>query len=165
MVVRCTRRALDLLGADVRALAQPEPGEDDWYLNLLWLERRKCLLLTHAGSLFSIFVPDVRAAQLRPLGSFLVPLIEQELRGERLPANTLGPLDAAAVELAKTASRHVLGVMNDMALYCRYASHGAGGLARCDTRALNRQLRRGLHTRGGDHVHPLELAAARGPAT
>ena len=165
MVVRCTRRVLDVLRVDARALAQRDPGEDDWYLNVLWLERRKCLLLTHAGSLFSIFVPDVRAPQLRPLGSFLVPLIEQELRDERLPPNTLGPLDPVAVELAKTASRHVLGVMNDMALYCRYATHGAGGLARCDTRSLNRQLRRDLHTRGGDYVRPIELAAGRGAAT
>jgi hypothetical protein len=132
MVVRCTRRVLDLLGPD--KLAEPEPGDDDWYLNLLWLERRKCLLLTHAGSLFASFVPDRRTAQLRPLSGLLVPLIETELSDEGLPANTLGSLDRDSIVVAKTASRHVLGVMNDIALYCRYAIDAAGGLDRCDSR-------------------------------
>lgn len=31
------------------------------------IERRKGLLVTHVGTVFSIFAPDVRAAQLRPL--------------------------------------------------------------------------------------------------
>src|SRR5207247_415481 len=39
--------------------------------NLLWLDRRKCLLLTHAGTLFPVFVADVRAADLRPPGSYI----------------------------------------------------------------------------------------------
>jgi hypothetical protein len=49
-------------------LATPPPSDGDWYLNLLWLDRQKCLLLTHAGALFSVFVAWVRKADLRPIG-------------------------------------------------------------------------------------------------
>jgi hypothetical protein len=57
VIVRCTAKTFKLLG--IRALTLPviEPADDDWYVNLLWLDRRKCLLVTHAGTLFSVFMP------------------------------------------------------------------------------------------------------------
>jgi Domain of unknown function (DUF6933) len=48
---------LDLLGRRNVTLSEPTPSDDDWYLNLVWLERQKCLLLTHSGTLFSVFRP------------------------------------------------------------------------------------------------------------
>jgi len=58
VILRCTKKVLAVLGA-VR-VADPAPDAEDWYGNLLWFDRRKCLLLTHAGTLFSVFEPDVR---------------------------------------------------------------------------------------------------------
>jgi hypothetical protein len=49
---------LTLLGARPRDLVTIEPSDEDWYSNLLWLDARKCLLFAHAGTLFSVFVPD-----------------------------------------------------------------------------------------------------------
>jgi hypothetical protein len=60
MILRCTAKMLTLLGAGPAALVTAPPSADDWYLNLLWIDRRKCLLLTHAGTLFPVFVADVR---------------------------------------------------------------------------------------------------------
>jgi hypothetical protein len=150
---------LALLGRSVSVVELP-PGEDDWYANLLWLERRKCLLLTHAGTLFSVFVPDVRAAELRPLGPYFVAAVEADLQTEGLPADALGPLDPADVHIAKTASRSVLGFMNDMAVHVEYAVASAGGLSRCDPAAISRHLRRTPYNRGG-YLYPIDLAVAR----
>lgn len=69
VIVRCTAKARTLLG--VRELAEVEPSDDDWYLNLLWFDRRKCLLLAHVGTLFPVFVADVRKADLTPLDLWL----------------------------------------------------------------------------------------------
>lgn len=155
MTLRCTRKALALLNVSLRALADPPPSDDDWYMNLLWLDRRKCLLLTHAETLFSVFVPDVRAAALRPLGK-----IEPALAAEGLPADCLGRLDPDAIQLAKTASRNVLGFMNEMAFYLEYAVADAGGLSHSDANALNAHLRRRLHNRNG-YGTPLEFVGRR----
>jgi len=46
VTLRCTRKALALLKLGADTLADPPPSNDDWYMNLLWLDRRKCLLLT-----------------------------------------------------------------------------------------------------------------------
>jgi hypothetical protein len=40
VVVRCTKKMLDLLGREV-TLCEFAPSDDDWYLNLLWIEREK----------------------------------------------------------------------------------------------------------------------------
>jgi hypothetical protein len=145
VVLRCTAKLLNLLGARDKDLAAPAPSDGDWYANLLWLDRRKCLLLAHAGTLFSVFVADVRKADLLPLRSLVVRLIQRELRSEGLPLDSFGNLDLSSVELARTASRNVLGYMNDIARSCEYAIAESGGLGRCDIERLNRELRRHLH--------------------
>src|SRR6266851_5155642 len=61
VVLRCTAKMLSLLGTRPRDLETIEPSDQDWYANLLWLEAR-CLLLAHAATLFSVFVPDIRKA-------------------------------------------------------------------------------------------------------
>lgn len=79
--------------------------------NLLWFSGRKCLLLTHAATLFTIFEPDVRAAGLRRTGRMVTGLIRRELAREHLPEDTFGGLEPDEVASARTADRSVLGCM------------------------------------------------------
>jgi hypothetical protein len=102
----------------------------------------------------------LRAADVRPLGTFVVARIESELASELLPADCLGRLDPNAVQLAKTTSRSVLGFMNEMAFYLEYAIADASGLYECDPRMLNNNLCRRLHSNDG-YTTPLELVARR----
>jgi Domain of unknown function (DUF6933) len=161
VILRCTAKVLALVGVSARDLADVPPSDDDWYVNLLWIQRRKCLLLTHAGTLFPVFVGDVRKADIRPIGSYVVGLVEDHLRIEGLAPDALGQLDAEDVQLAKTASRSILGVMNDAAVHARYRIEAMGGIDRSDAVFLNRYLRRTLHNRDGDYVTPLDLVAER----
>jgi hypothetical protein len=156
MVVRCTKKMLDLLGGRSVTLRELPPTDDDWYLNLLWIDRQKCLLLTHSGTLFSVFRAGVRSADLRPLGSYLVDAIETELRAEHLPTDTFPELRPDSAWLAKTASRSTLGSMNEMAFELRYFIADTGDLRRCDIDVLNHGLRRTLRNRG-EYVRPIEL--------
>jgi len=93
VLLRCTTRLLELLGDPVTEHWPASP--DDWHANIFWVERRKCLLVSHVGTLFSLFAPAVRAADLRPTGAFVAPLIAHRLAREGLPAAALGPLDSA----------------------------------------------------------------------
>jgi hypothetical protein len=160
MVLRCTRRLLDLLGSRALTLTELPPADEDWYANLLWLDRQKCLLLTHADTLFSVFLPRVRKADLTPIGPYMATAVEAELRSERLPLDTFGQLNPDAVRLAKTASRSTLGFMNEMAVHLRYQVADTGGLSHCNSSTLNHHLRRTLHNRGG-YVYPIKLVAQR----
>ena len=158
VILRCTRKLLAALNAS--AAADLQPGPEDWYANLLWLDRRKCLLLTHAGTLFSIFEPDLRAADLRDTASLVTMLIGRELAAENLCATTFGLLDSQNLIVTGTADRSVLGCMNDMAMLCEYAVTDSGGLRAVDIVDLNRTLHRNINSARG-YQRPVDLAARR----
>lgn len=160
MVVRPTKKMLDLLGSQAGVLVELNPAEDDWYLNLLWIDRRKCLLLTHSATLFSVFRADIRSNDLRPLDAYLVDAIESELRAEQLPIDAFPALQASSLLLAKTASRRTLSFMTEMATEARYTIADQGSLSECDTGIINQRLRRGLHNHDG-YTTPIERLEAK----
>jgi hypothetical protein len=121
---------------------------------------RKCLLLTHSATLFSIFEADVRAPDLRATRHMVTRLIERELRRENLPPSTFGDLRLEELILARTADRSVLGCMNDMAFLCQKAITRSGGLGCTDLAGLNHSLRRNINSARG-YQHPIELTAGR----
>jgi uncharacterized protein DUF6933 len=149
---------LNLLGVRAAELADLPPGDDDWYANLLWIERRKCLLLTHVRTLFPVVVADVRKAGLVPFGPYVVSLIESELKSEGFAPDALGRLEGDDVQLAKTASRSMLGVMNNTALLVRYQVEALGGLEHVGV--ISHFLRRTPHQREGEWILPVQLVGA-----
>ena len=151
---------LDLLGGRNITLSELPPTDDDWYLYLVWIERQRCLLLTHAGTLFSVFRGGIHVADLRPLGDYLVDAIEAELRAEGLPADTFSQLERHDLRLAKTASRSMLGFMTEMAFELGWIITDKGGLRSSNINDLNHALRRMLWNRG-DYVRPIELVNQR----
>jgi hypothetical protein len=48
VILRCTKKLLDVILPG--QVVKQEPEDEDWYANLLVPDRRKCLLLTHAGT-------------------------------------------------------------------------------------------------------------------
>ena len=114
MILRCTGKLLAVLRTELPAHSELRPDAEDWYGNLLWFDRRKCLLLTHSGTLFSVFEADVHVSELRDIRRVVARLIGRELAREDLPACTFGPSATESLTLARTADRSVLGCMNDM---------------------------------------------------
>lgn len=160
MILRCTKKLLAIIGPKLVAEPAPTPDAEDWYANLLWFDRRKCLLLTHSATLFTIFEPDVTAASLRATDRLVTGLIERELAREALPKATFISPEPVHVLLAKTADRSVLGCMNDMALRCEFAIAGYGSLHDTDIGELNRSLRGNINSARG-YRPPIELAMER----
>ena len=161
MLLRCTARLLTLLGSRAGALVDAAPGVDDWYANVFIVERRKCLLLVHADTLFSVLDTDVRVARFDDLGVYATTIVVDALASEGLDGTALGPTDPSDVRVAKTASRSVVGHMNEMTFEAQHLIGYTGGLELADLDDVNRRLRRHLRGRGRDYVVPLELAAAR----
>ena len=160
MILRCTRKLLAVIGSKLVAEPAPAPDAEDWYGNLLWFEGRKCLLLTHSATLFSIFEADASASDLRATRHLVTRLIERELRCEGLPSSTFTGPEPEEVILARTADRSVLGCMNDMAVLCEQTITRSGGLSRTDLDTLNRSLRRNINS-ARDYQRPIELTVER----
>ncbi|ETA90093.1 MULTISPECIES: DUF6933 domain-containing protein [Mycobacterium avium complex (MAC)] len=156
-MLRCTAKVLALLGVSEPAIG--EACATDWYAHLVWIDRRKCLLVTHAGTLFSVFMPNVTAAGLRPIGPPVVAAIQAALQAEHLPVDTLGELDPCQVAVAKTADRRILGTLNDLAFTTEHLIATTGGLARCDVNALHHGLHRTINSITG-YIPPIDLVTA-----
>ena len=165
--IRCTSKLLKVMGGSPPA-GNTEPHEDDWYANLLWFDGRKCLLVTHAATLFSVFEPNVAKASLAAIGPLLVQLIERELAAEDLPQATFGSLAASAFVVARTSSRTLVGSMTDMQYQIERAVGQSGGLRHLDLPSLNRSLRRipfsAHYERPIDRARALGGRPADGPA-
>ena len=157
VMLRCTAKVLALLRVSEPAIGQA--CEQDWYAHLIRIDRRKCLLVTHAGTLFSVFMPNVTAAGLRPIGPPVVSAIQAALQAEHLPIDTLGELDPWQVAVAKTADRRILGTINDLALTTEHVIATTGGLARCDIDALHHGLHRTINSITG-YIPPIDLVTA-----
>lgn len=157
MILRCTKRLLDLLGPHS---GSPEPDPEDWYANLVLIEGRKCLLLTHAATLFSVFRPGVRVGDLRSMRPLVAGVIAEALAEEGLPGDAFGDLAGGELILARTADRQVLGCMNDPVGVREHSAAEAGGLAGLDVAALNRSLHRIIHAARG-YEPPIGALRAR----
>jgi hypothetical protein len=158
VTLRCTVKLLSLLRARVATLPETPAKAEDWYANLLWIDRRKCLLLSHAATFFPIFVPEVLKADLVPVGHRITAIIEDHLLSEQLPADSFGVLDPNDVSLAKTSDRSTLGVMNQIARDIRYQVASMGGLERTEPAYVNHFIRRTLHGTNREYMTPLERA-------
>ncbi len=127
---------------------------------IVWIDRRKCLLVVHADTLFPVFVADVRKPQLANFGQYIAGTVATSLADEELAPDCLGPLDPAQVRVARTASRSVLGVLNDMASMSQRFAEQASGISSLDVEDLNAFLRRTPYNRDG-YFRPVEAARQR----
>ena len=90
-------------------------------------------------------------------GPYVAGIIATGLAGGGLPSDRLGPLDPTTIQVARTASRSVLGFMNDMAASAEHLTARAGGLRHVDVDELNAFLRSTPYNRGG-YIRPIDAA-------
>src|SRR5690606_2525023 len=114
-VLRCTRRALDYLGA--AAGDQSEPGDVDgvlkeWYVNLLRIERRNCLLFAEARTLYVFLVPGVVKRDVEKLPALFAERLRMNHLRDGIPNDIVDRVaEVESFHLAKTRDRRVLGSM------------------------------------------------------
>ncbi len=118
--IRCTRKLLGQMGGDANRAAQAEAVAEsplDWYANLLWINRRKCVLFTNVGTLFGFLVPAVRKPQLRGLPELFREHLRENLehRGFEAAAVRTALRLYGEPTIQRATNRSVLGSMNDYA--------------------------------------------------
>jgi hypothetical protein len=163
--LRCTSRLLALLGMTPSLAANPPHSEDDWYANMFWVARKKCLLVTHAGTLFSAVAFDIKKADITPIGQFVSSILIERCANEGIRPALLGVDAVATPLLARTSSRSVLAVMSQMQIEIAHISHSPRGHTRLDPFGWNHFLNRALRRQGRDYATPLDLVQTWDPET
>jgi hypothetical protein len=161
VIVRCTKKTLDLLDGGSITLSELPPARRR-LVSEPALDRSAEVHPAHrTAARCSRPSEQVCVARISARsGTISSPRLRPKLHAESLPADTFSELEPGSVRLAKTASRSTLGFMDEMAFELRYLVADADGLGRCDIDVLNHGLRRALCNRG-EYVRPIELVARR----
>ncbi|MGH9269910.1 MAG: DUF6933 domain-containing protein [Ilumatobacteraceae bacterium] len=112
LLVRGTKKVLDRLGGATASDADRSTGQlGDWYVNVLFFKPRLALFVNEA-TLLPVLVPFAPVATL--LDRF-PPTLQSHLQAHGVPVSFAEPevAEMKPCRLAKTASRSVLGVMNE----------------------------------------------------
>ena len=143
-IIRCTAKLLTELKTKPTNGSSQSPVWCDWHANLLWVDRKKCVLFANNQTLYSFFLPLMKKPILENfevvfrLGlfkslmteGFAEPQVEYVLREHQ------------HIVIARTNSRSILGSMNDLAFQIKSMIYATGGLANADLSEINRQLNR-----------------------
>ena len=122
--IRCTRKLLKYLHAECPGeIIHPTTGLGDWYANLLFTKRLRLIICVSERSLLPVFV------EAKDRSSFAIRFQEQVLSvlecvGVPSYAVEREAHEMLQVALGLTASRSVLGSLNDLALLSRFAIEG-----------------------------------------
>ncbi len=124
MLFRCTKKAQGRLRIGPRDLADVDDDRvamTEWYCNAATLVRRPHLLLTHAKSLFSFWMPVAGNAGPKVFGE----RVREYARNALLQAGVTisgskQVIDEEPDAFAKTRDRRVLGSMNDFVFHAKY---------------------------------------------
>jgi len=135
------------MGLGVKDLATFEPddsGLGPWTANLIFMNRRKCILFVNDRTLFNFLVPDVLRKQIRELDSMFRGWLSCVLAEEGyLKAQTEEILnDYQEIGYSNTKSRSVLGSMNDLAFMYKFFMQSGGGLHSPDFPAIIKEMNR-----------------------
>jgi len=112
--LRCTQRLLIRLGPPANDLVGSTTALGDWYANTLNVGHRRLVLCTSARTLLTVLVP---ARELRSLPDRLRDAVGRMLTQLDIPPSQIlrESREMRWHQLAPTASRQVLGSMNDFA--------------------------------------------------
>jgi len=122
--VRCTNKLLkELRIKPVEFETTGEMSVRDWHANLLTINRKKCIIVTHTLSLYSFFIYGVTRKDYDSFKTLFNDHLRAQLKSEGLSKPALFDTNGDDVEviITKTNNKSVLGSMNELSYRLEYA--------------------------------------------
>lgn len=145
--LRCTKKAQNALGLKAVDLSEPKYENfvlGNWYVNNFTDNRRKCLLFMEEKTLASFVLVGLRKEHIKDIGKIFKNGVVQLLELENFPLEVVFAFKNAPehVVFTKTASKKLLGNMNDLMSLYRHFIYNEGGVTNCDLCAISMKLNR-----------------------
>ena len=118
-ILFCTNKILKELGLSknkVPSLAHSESPLENWYINLFYQDRKKCLIFVQAESLFTFIVPNVLRKDIVLIHELLGRELSRAMYHEDFKADEIQKVTGILADLtvSQTQNRQVLGSMNNL---------------------------------------------------
>lgn len=147
MLIRCTSKLIkeiDLAKNDLVDNASQESTLGEWYTNLFFFQRKKCLIFTNARTLFTFISFGVNRAQIKNLGELFREGFGKALLDEGFDGALIQRMadECRDIQFGKTNDKSVIGAMNDHVRSAKWKVCCDGGLEKCDYTRLIKKLNR-----------------------
>jgi len=133
MLVRCTKKLLKVLRVNqvVEGDGSSAGVFEEWYGNLVWIDRRKCFVFTDSLTLFSFMISDVVKRDWLDFGALFRSHLATALRQDQVdPDLFLAGIEP--ISFGPTRDRRILGSQNDLVFGYRVHIDACGGLAQAE---------------------------------
>lgn len=159
-IIHCTAKLIKELGnPTLQNPDVPNPeGLGSWYANLLRIDRKKCILFTNEKTLYTFLIPKVKKENLKNIIDEFLFNLSMNLQAEEFPLEVINRVMQEYTDMgfAKTASRHVLGSMNEIAFEYKYLIiNRYEGIENIRILGVNKEINRTI-MRGIKYLHPIE---------
>ena len=162
-IIHCTQKLLKELGNP--SLPNPdEPNKEglgNWYANLIRIDRRKCILFTNEKTLYSFLIPNVLKKNITNIVEEFLVNLSFNLQAEGFGLEVINRVTQEYKEIgfAKTASKKVLGAVNQLAFEYEVFIEEKEGLENIKILEMNRDINRTI-LKGIKFLHPIEALRA-----
>jgi len=132
-LIRCTKRLQKEMGLKKSELFEHEPEASllgSWHANLIYIDRRKCVLFVNDKTLFNFIAPFISRAQIRELTRIFKDHLEHAIYIVGVPGAAKAKIisEYESIQYANTNNKSVLGSMNDLAFHYKYYIQSEGGV-------------------------------------
>jgi Domain of unknown function (DUF6933) len=159
MILHCTQKLLKGLGnPQLQNHDEPTTGLGNWYANLLTIDKRKCILFTNEKTLYSFLVPKVKKENLKNIADEFLLNLSLNLQAEGFPIEIISRVmqEYTDIGFAKTASKRILGSMNELTFQYKYIIiNHFGGIENIRMLGVNKEINRTIMG-GIKYLRPIE---------
>ncbi len=121
------------MGLSAGGLCNDDPDDSilgSWHANLIFIDRKKCILFVNDKTLFNFLIPDLPRELIQNISPIFVQFLTATLVEEDFPRwfidKVLGKNEK--LSFGNTNSKKILGVMNDLAFHYEFRILEAGGV-------------------------------------
>jgi len=122
MIIQATKKLQDMVNIKTTEVPDEADSFVSWHGNIFMIGRKKCLLVTHNESLYSVFIYGVTKKEMKDLAEILKSRLAELLRRDDfiLPHIVKMINTIETITYMKTSDRSVIGNMNDMIHMLKY---------------------------------------------
>jgi len=122
MTIQSTQKLQDFLGINTSEFPSEEEHFNSWHGNIFMIGRKKCLLVTHNESLYSIFLYGITKKDMKTLPQTLKKQLTELLRRDEFTLSQIVKMseDMDSIIYTKISDRSVIGNMTDMIHMLKY---------------------------------------------
>ncbi|MGB5438037.1 MAG: hypothetical protein WBN90_00090 [Gammaproteobacteria bacterium] len=145
--LRCTAKVRKELGIKPTELAEVKPGDSllgNWYVNIFTVDRRKTFIFMNEKTLLSFIIFGIKKSNVKKTPGIFLRGIDQLLVIEGFDTGKIDTVFKGyeAFQFTKTASKSILGNMNDLVHLYKHSIYYDGGFKHVDIGELILRINR-----------------------